>query len=191
MGTYNEKINEFTDWVDGHNLITDETGPTGGDPVIGGRIRELLQNRNMYPVYLYHNRERGKYQLFASEDAQKVYEAYGKTNKKAEALLLGEFDGPSAYQLDGYLSPQQEQYLTDVNGEITPVTVTWRAINTSVDAVEKYPKVASEVIISIYNNGILLKQLSDSVAPDAERVVIGAEGDLYYQYSADKESPHR
>jgi hypothetical protein len=41
MDLYNEKINEFIDWVNGKNVLTDEPA-TNGLSVSGGKIRELL-----------------------------------------------------------------------------------------------------------------------------------------------------
>lgn len=71
--TFNNYIDEFVDWVTGEDTSSNETeqkqraSSTGGLPVSGGSIRELLQTRLKKPFVYYEDVQNGLYRLFSSE----------------------------------------------------------------------------------------------------------------------------
>lgn len=76
MDTYKGYINEFVDWVTGQDTSSQENtqvsraSSTGGLPVSGGSIRELLQSRLKKPFTKYEDEKAGLYRLFSSEDTK-------------------------------------------------------------------------------------------------------------------------
>jgi hypothetical protein len=69
---YNEKINEFTDWVSGTNSLTGGND-TSNKAVSGAKIRELLQERLKRPVFVWHDKDAHLYRIFSSEDSWKIW----------------------------------------------------------------------------------------------------------------------
>lgn len=69
METYKGKINEFVDWITGNDSFTNRN-ISGGLPVSGASIRELLQNRLREPIVIYDDKEAGLYRMFSSEVAK-------------------------------------------------------------------------------------------------------------------------
>ena len=76
METFNGKINEFVDWVTGEDTSSQEAeqeirvSSTGGLPVSGASIRELLQSRLKKPFVYYEDVNAGLFRLFSSEDTK-------------------------------------------------------------------------------------------------------------------------
>lgn len=76
METYNNYIDEFVDWVTGEDTsVQEETekirvSDTGGLPVSGGSIRELLQTKLKTPFVYYEDTTAGLYRLFSSESTK-------------------------------------------------------------------------------------------------------------------------
>lgn len=76
METYQGKINEFVDWVSGEDTSSEEysseirVSSTGGIPVSGGSIRELLQTKLKKPFVYYEDVSAGLYRLFSSESTR-------------------------------------------------------------------------------------------------------------------------
>jgi len=68
MDLYNGKINEFVDWVSGKDSFTGQD-VTGGLPVSGGSIRQLLQDKLRKPFYMFPDTAANKYRMFSSEEA--------------------------------------------------------------------------------------------------------------------------
>ena len=74
MDTFNNYINELVDWVTGEDTSLNEAeekirvSSTGGLPVSGGAIRELLQTRLKQPFVYYEDEVAGLYRLFSSQD---------------------------------------------------------------------------------------------------------------------------
>lgn len=68
MDLYTNKIDEFVDWVSGNNVWTGEN-VTGGLPVSGGSIRQLLQDRLRSPFVLKEDTTNNLYRMFSSETA--------------------------------------------------------------------------------------------------------------------------
>ena len=176
--SYNKDINEFVDWVEGEDLITGDD-VTGGLPVSGGKIRKLLQDRMIAPVYLYENREKGKYQLFSSEESQKRYAA-GLGNPKTDALLLGEFDGPAAYKIQGVLVTSKNLYLTSSQGT-APVKFKWNCVSSADSTIQP---IYSSISIQIFHNGVKVWDFSDGVdAQDPSH--LSPDPDYMYEYELD------
>ena len=76
METFNNYIDEFVDWVTGEDTSEQEVenktrvSSTGGLPVSGGSIRELLQTRLKNPFVYYEDTKNGLYRLFSSESTK-------------------------------------------------------------------------------------------------------------------------
>ena len=95
MNTYNGRINEFVDWVEGINSYTGED-VTKGLQVSGGSIRQLLQDRLRTPFVLKEDPANNKYRMFSSEEA---YQMWAKSPSDNAALELFNFVRPSDYKL--------------------------------------------------------------------------------------------
>ena len=73
METFNNYIDEYVDWVTGEDTSELEeeqktrVSSTGGLPVSGGSIRELIQSRLKKPFVYYEDTVEGLYRLFSSE----------------------------------------------------------------------------------------------------------------------------
>ena len=67
METFNNYIDEFVDWVTGEDTSSQEqeekirVSSTGGLPVSGGSIRELLQTKLKKPFVYYEDVKAGLY----------------------------------------------------------------------------------------------------------------------------------
>lgn len=76
METFKNYIDEFVDWVTGEDTSEQEfenktrVSSTGGLPVSGGSIRELLQTRLKNPFVYYEDTKNGLYRLFSSESTK-------------------------------------------------------------------------------------------------------------------------
>lgn len=76
METFNNYIDEFVDWVTGEDTSNEESvqktrvSSTGGLPVSGGSIRELLQTKLKKPFVYYEDTIAGLYRLFSSESTR-------------------------------------------------------------------------------------------------------------------------
>lgn len=76
MDLFNNYINEFVDWVTGEDTSSEETvnktrvSSTGGLPVSGASIRELIQSKLKKPFVYYEDTVAGLYRLFSSEDVR-------------------------------------------------------------------------------------------------------------------------
>lgn len=96
MDLYTNKIDEFVDWVSGNNVWTGEN-VTGGLPVSGGSIRQLLQDRLRSPFVLKEDTTNNLYRMFSSETAYQLWQENPSDNADLE---LFNFVRPSAYKLD-------------------------------------------------------------------------------------------
>lgn len=96
MELYNERINEFVDWVTGDNTFTGQN-ETGGKPVSGGSIRTLLQEKLKNPFVLKEDIENNLYRMFSSE---KAYQLWLENPSDNAELELFNFVRPSDYKLN-------------------------------------------------------------------------------------------
>ena len=103
--TYNDKINEFVDWITGDNSLTGGND-TGNLPVSGGRIRELLQSRVKRPVHVERYKDEHLYRIFSSEDAKEAWE-----RTKDDSLVIASFVAPSEYAINISLKSKQHVYI--------------------------------------------------------------------------------
>lgn len=170
--TYNKKINEFVDWVTGKSTITGDD-ITSGLPVSGARIRELLQQRLQMPCYLYENRQMGKYQLFASQEAQQIYAGGGH-----DELLLGEFDGPSAFKMVGKLITPEVAYLTSSSEGEELVRFVWSCVNSSDGTIQP---VYTEVNVVIVNNGVKIWDHTEGINSSDQEHRATSDPNYYYE----------
>ena len=96
MDLYNGKINEFVDWVSGRDSFTGQD-VTGGLPVSGGSIRQLLQDKLRVPFFMYEDKPANKYRMFSSEESYMIWKENPADNQD---LQLFDFVRPSDYKLD-------------------------------------------------------------------------------------------
>jgi hypothetical protein len=79
MDTFNNYIDEFVDWVTGEDTSSQEeeekirVSSTGGLPVSGGSIRELLQTRLKKPFTYYEDEVAGLFRLFSSDSTKQKW----------------------------------------------------------------------------------------------------------------------
>ena len=79
METFNNYIDEFVDWVTGEDTSSQEeeekirVSSTGGLPVSGGSIRELLQARLKKPFTYYEDEVAGLFRLFSSDSTKQKW----------------------------------------------------------------------------------------------------------------------
>ena len=90
MELYNEKINEFIDWVTGDNTFTGQN-ETGGKPVSGGSIRALLQQKLRNPFVLKEDIENNLYRMFSSEEAYQLWLENPSDNADLELKTILEY----------------------------------------------------------------------------------------------------
>lgn len=90
---YNGEITEMADWITGENTVTG-SNETDGLPASGKTIRNLLQKHLKNPIYLHLDTSDASYKIFSSVEAKDLYYNYHD-----ESLLLGQFEGPSAYSI--------------------------------------------------------------------------------------------
>ena len=90
---YDQKINEFTDWINGVNSLTGGND-TENLPVSGERIRELIQQKLKTPIFVYHDKEAHLYRIFSSEDAKNIWDSDRDTYA---GLEISNFVAPSEY----------------------------------------------------------------------------------------------
>ena len=84
---YNEKINEFVDWVNGTNYLTGGN-VTGGRPVSGGKIRELLQERLRTPIEVFKDKTEKLYRIFSSVESRQLWESDRNNMPNQNQLIL-------------------------------------------------------------------------------------------------------
>ena len=108
MDLYNNKIDEFVDWVNGRDLITEEDR-TGGQAVSGSKIRELLQERLMNPVTFIEDKKAGLYRVFSSNSAYRRWQEDPENNSDLQKFT---FARPSEYYVDVDGIANETRYLT-------------------------------------------------------------------------------
>ena len=113
METFNNYIDEFVDWVTGEDTSSQEqeekirVSSTGGLPVSGGSIRELLQTKLKKPFVYYEDVKAGLYRLFSGEatrdkwirmntEGSSDYDPEGST--KLLHLMLLDYNSTYIYQ---------------------------------------------------------------------------------------------
>lgn len=105
--TYTGGINEFVDWVTGSDVL-EGNNVTGGLPVSGGSIRQLLQEKLRKPFSIYEDQDAGLYRMFSSDDAKALYimdkDVYSD-------LELFNFQKPSEYELSVVINNPNPRYL--------------------------------------------------------------------------------
>ena len=126
MNTYTDPINEFVDWVSGENVWTGEN-VTGGLPVSGGSIRQLLQSRLRNPFVLKEDIANNLYRMFSSETAYQLWLENPSDNADLE---LFNFVRPSAYKLDFFTNSSNKfvRYGDSSNTDVS-IHYTWSIRN--------------------------------------------------------------
>jgi hypothetical protein len=79
MNLYNGDIDEFVDWVDGKDSITEENR-TNGLPVSGRNIRNLVQEHLREPIVFKEDPEAGLYRVFSSDAAYRRWDQDKENN---------------------------------------------------------------------------------------------------------------
>ena len=137
MDLYNERINEFIDWITGINTLTG-ANVTGGLKVSGGAIRELLQSKLKKPFYMYEDVANNKYRMFSSEDAFAMWQEDPLENSDLE---LFNFVRPSDYKLEltaieaGGFNNKFVRY-GDSNNTGSRIAFSWRIYNDEGDSTD-------------------------------------------------------
>ena len=170
--TYDQKINEFVDWLTGNNSLTGGND-TGNLPVSGGRIRELLQNKVKRPVHVERYKDEHLYRIFSSEDAKEAWE-----RTKDDNLVIASFVAPSEYAIDIRMKSKQHAYIrygiTGQDGSI--IKYSWKTANDK-------GNVFSENVSVTYTNSTTGQSFSEVISPDpeAEENVVEKEMNKYLQ----------
>lgn len=157
QSTYNEKINEFVDWVTGNNSLTGGND-TGNLPVSGGRIRELLQSKVKRPVHVERYKDEHLYRIFSSEDAKEAWE-----RTKDDSLVIASFVAPSEYAINITLRSKQHVYMRyGVNGQDgSVIRYTWETANDK-------GNVFSENVSVTYTNTTTGESFSEIISPNPD-----------------------
>lgn len=155
--TYDQKINEFVDWITGDNSLTGGND-TGNLSVSGGRIRELLQSRVKRPVHVERYKDEHLYRIFSSEDAKEAWE-----RTKDDSLVIASFVAPSEYAINISLKSKQHVYIRyGIEGqEGSKIRYTWETANDK-------GNVFSENVSVTYTNSTTGKSFSEIISPDTE-----------------------
>ena len=127
MDLYNEKINEFVDWVSGINSLTGDSD-TNNLQVSGAKIRELLQEHLKEPIYLYRDTTENLYRIFSSSDSWKIWDS---DRTKYAYLELASFVAPSEYGIEVKF-PEGGTVLyarEGVKDENSKISYTWRVVD--------------------------------------------------------------
>lgn len=126
METYNQEINEFVDWVTGHDSISN-TNVTNNLPVSGKQIRNLISNRLQDPFYLYLDKTDSLYKIFSSREAFDIW----KTNKEIYSYLVKHtFQGPAQYTVS-VETIGVTQYIKKSENTTVPLTFQWAITDTN------------------------------------------------------------
>ena len=119
--TYQGSINEFVDWVDGTHSVTGAQ-ITGGLPVSGGSIRELLSKHLQQPFYVVEDTTAGLYRMFSSESA---YLLWNEDKEEYADLELFNFVRPSDYELTTDLN-SDPRYIISGNSDQLDAQLSYR-----------------------------------------------------------------
>lgn len=111
MDTYKGTINEFVDWLTGTDSFTNRN-VSGGLPVSGASIRQLLQAKLKQPIVIYDDEASGLYRMFSSEVARDRWISlnnpqdpnYDPERAKELKLEIFNFERPSEFILSTDLS---------------------------------------------------------------------------------------
>ena len=152
---WNEKINEFVDWVSGDNSLTGGND-TGGLPVSGARIRELLQSKLKSPVHVEKYKDEHLYRIFSSEDAKEAWE-----RTKDDSLVIASFVAPSEYSIDISLKSSSNAYIRyGIDGQDgSKIIYSWKTANDK-------GNVFSENVSVIYTNNSNGKSFPTIISPN-------------------------
>lgn len=137
MNLYNEKIDEFVDWITGTDSLTGED-VTGGLQVSGGAIRQLIQDRLKNPFYLDEDDKNNKYRMFSSREAWQKWKEDPETYSKLELFT---FARPSDYKLEltatesGGFNNKFVRY-GDTNNVNSRIAYSWRIYNDEGDSTD-------------------------------------------------------
>lgn len=129
MDLYNQEINEFVNWVTGHDSITN-SNVTNNLPVSGEQIRNLLSNRLQNPFYLYLDTTDSLYKIFSSKEAFEIW----KTGKEQYAYLVKHtFQGPAQYTVS-VETIGVTQYVKRSDNTVVPFSFKWDILDTNKNA---------------------------------------------------------
>lgn len=164
MDLYNEKINEFTDWVSGENSLTGGND-TSNLPVSGGRIRELLQEKLKKPIFIYRDTNAHLYRVFSSSDA---YRAWEKDPVLYKDLEITNFVAPSEYGIEVSITSGRESYVRyGIEGQSgAEIRYTWEVKNDKNQTLDEVVNVTYEIAENGYHDIRRLDPSNKSVIID-------------------------
>ena len=131
MELYNEKINEFVDWVDGTNYLTkavdtlDQSG--NARPVSGEQIRKLLQEKLRRPIFAIKGND-NMIRFFSSEESYHMWQEADDEVDYKDDLVLYEFAEPSQYKIkvNGLLTGETRHIISgDKGSQASKAIFTW------------------------------------------------------------------
>ncbi len=142
MELYDQKINEFIDWLSGKHYHT-QKNITNGQKVSGGSIRALLQERLRNPIFIPDSKnttgyvDDGYWRIFSSKDA---YDLWVTDRQAYAALELAKFPKQSEYEFVITGLENNLRYIIEGNSQQTNsiLTYTWeikKGTNTQNDAI--------------------------------------------------------
>lgn len=114
--TFDGEITEFVDWVTGNDSFNNRN-VTGGLPVSGRRIRELLQKRLKEPLVFYEDKDAGLFRVFASAASRDRWIAGHDPQNPAydeegtSSLELFNFERPSEFAVGQVGIVQEPRYI--------------------------------------------------------------------------------
>ena len=128
---YRGELNEFIDWDNGINSITQDSILEDDEIISGESIRKLIQKKLKTPFIV--KTVGNQYKMFPSEEAYNLWmEDVDKSNSDIQDLEMLSFDRPTEYNLyfNG-ISTQEKRYIkvgnsNDSNGRIS---FSWYIIN--------------------------------------------------------------
>ena len=164
MDLYNEKINEFTDWVSGENSLTGGND-TSNLPVSGRRIRELLQEKLKKPIFIYRDTNAHLYRVFSSSDA---YRAWEKDPVLYKDLEITNFVAPSEYGIEISITSGRESYVRyGIEGQSgAEIRYTWEVKNDKNQTLDEVVNVTYEIAENGYHDIRRLDPSNKSVIID-------------------------
>ena len=128
--TYDEAIDEFTDWLTCRNDLTGVSVSGEDMPASGASIRTLIRSKLKVPFVTHEDVTDNKIYFFSSERAKQLWLAhrYEDNNEDYQALILYSMTKPSDYVIDisdSFITAPRYIVSGDENQEGLKMVYTW------------------------------------------------------------------
>lgn len=128
--TFEDEIDEFTDWLTCRNDLTGVSVSGTDMPASGGSIRQLIRKLLKRPFVTYLDKDDNKIKFFSSERARDLWLAHKNedNNEKYLDLVIFEMTKPSDYVVDindAFLTANRYLVAGDENQEGLKMAYTW------------------------------------------------------------------